>query len=257
MWSLSPYPLGPPLPQPLAAGAALRWRGEMALEDLESGCRSSARRSRAAQLLQQTTPSAASGGDTNFLGLWSKARVEGWRSSAESEEKRIKNTEPHASGRGARASSMQQQPEQNVGRRRPQRQLHKKILSALEVCAAQGMGTLSAYLNLVLGKVVRVAWCEATKRVQSRSHLLPHGEPGVLQGPKLLLHAESHPNRIRESLFLYLFCIGPKRFCRALEPRPEMQGEGRGVGAPPRQQTAVFPRKLPEARLCGHYRISN
>ena len=65
-------------------------------------------RSRDAQLLQQTLPAEASGGGGNLLGLWSKARVEGWRGSAEKEARRIKDSEPLASGQGARASSLQQ-----------------------------------------------------------------------------------------------------------------------------------------------------
>ena len=151
----------PPLPQPPAAGAALRCRGEMGLEDPQSGCRRSARRSRDAQLLQQTLPAEASGSGGNLLGLWTKARVEGWRGSAESEGKRMENTEPPASGRGARVSSLQQQPEQNVGRQRPQRQLHIKILGAIGRRTTQGTGFQSAYLNLVPRKVVPVVWCEA------------------------------------------------------------------------------------------------
>jgi hypothetical protein len=136
----------------------------MGQPDTDSGCRRSARCSRDAQLLQQTLPAEATGGSGNHLGLWNKARVEARRGSAEGEGKRIENTEPRASGQGARARSLQQQPEQIIRERRPQRQLQKKILGALEVCAAQGTGTLSAYLNLVLGKVVWVVWCEATKR---------------------------------------------------------------------------------------------
>ena len=135
----------------------------MTLVDLDSGCRRSARCSRDAQLLQQRLPATASGGGGNLLDLWTKARVEGWRGSAEKEARRIKDSEPLASGQGARASSLQQQPEQIIGRRRPQRQLHKNILGVLGRRAAQGPGSQSAYLNFVLGKVVRVAWCEATK----------------------------------------------------------------------------------------------
>ena len=99
----------------------------MGQPDLENGCGCSARGSRDAQLLQQTLSAEASGGGGNLLGLWSKARVEGWRGSAEKEARRIKDSEPLASGQGVRASSLQQQPEQIIRRRRPQRQLHKKI----------------------------------------------------------------------------------------------------------------------------------
>ena len=135
----------------------------MTLKDPESGCRRGARCWRDNLELQQTVSVEASGGDGNLIGLWTKARVEKWRGSADREWKRVESTDPRASGQGARASSLQQQPEQIIRRRRPQRQLHKNILGALGRCATQGPGTWRWKPNFVLGKVVRVAWCEATK----------------------------------------------------------------------------------------------
>ena len=135
----------------------------MGRPDLNLGSQHSARSSRDAQPLQQTLPTEAMDGSVNVLGLWSRARVEGWRGSAESEGKRIANADARASGRGARASSLQQQPEQNVGSWRPQWQLQKKMMGVLGWCATQGTGRQSADLNLVSRKVVMVVWCEAMK----------------------------------------------------------------------------------------------
>ena len=114
-------------------------------------------------MLQQTLSVGGGRRHGNLLGLWTQARVEAQRGSAEKEARRIKDSEPLASGQGVRASSLQQQPEQNIHDRRPQRQLHKTILGVLGRRAAQGPGTWRWKPILVLGKVVRVAWCEATK----------------------------------------------------------------------------------------------
>ena len=135
----------------------------MGLEDPESGCGRAARGSRDAHMLQQTLPAEASGGGGNLLGLWSKARVEGWRGSAEKEARRIKDSEPLASGQGARASSLQQQPEQIIARRPPQRQWQKTRVGALGRRTSQGVGFQSANLIFVARKVVLVAWWEATE----------------------------------------------------------------------------------------------
>ena len=140
-----------------------RHGSEMGLMDLETGCRRPARDSREKIMLQQTSSVGGGRRHGNLLGLWTQARVEAQRGSAEKEARRIKDSEPLASGQGVRASSLQQQPEQIIARRPPQRQWQKTRVGALGRRTSQGVGFQSANLIFVARKVVLVAWWEATE----------------------------------------------------------------------------------------------
>ncbi len=83
-----------------------------------------------------------------------RARGEQWAHLSKVGGKVVGGTKPRGLGRGVRAGWLQQRLAAAAANRRPIRQLQKKIMAVLEVCAAQGTGWVRPELNLVRGKRV-------------------------------------------------------------------------------------------------------
>ena len=83
-----------------------------------------------------------------------RARGEQWAHLSKVGGKVVGGTKPRGLGRGVRAGWLQQRLAAAAANRRPIRQLQKKIMAVLEVCAAQGTGWLRRKMNLVRGKRV-------------------------------------------------------------------------------------------------------
>ena len=105
----------------------------------------------------------------NSLDPVNMVRREGLAHLSKGVGKAVGNRKPRGLGRRVRVNNLQQQPRAAAAAEQPQRQLHKKILGVLGRRAAQGTGTWRWKPNLVLGKVVPVVWCEATKLGLSRA----------------------------------------------------------------------------------------
>ena len=166
--ALQPYPLGPPLPQRPAAGAPASQRGEMGLEDPDSGRGWLARRSRAACSLQQRLlgrlPSGGAGGSCvcqSRDSKWTRERVQ-------AEETVGAHTEKCGWGHRARTLWLLEYFFGAARRRRQERVCAKTMLVHIGGAAAPGVGLLRWKRFSDPGEVVRVQCGRAAKSAMLR-----------------------------------------------------------------------------------------
>ena len=164
----SPYPLGPPLPQPPTAGTAASQRGEMGLSDPDTDCGYRARSAGAACGLQQTLLGQAPLGFAGGCCLCQSRDSKWTRERVQAEEAVGAHTEKCGWGHRARTLWLLEYFFGAARRRRQERVCAKTMLVHIGGAAAPGVGLLRWKRFSDPGEVVRVQCGRAAKSAMLR-----------------------------------------------------------------------------------------